>query len=80
MYFASINNLSRFPPGAAIPYPTPKASHQALGIALILATLPILISRQINFWQWRPATHPCVDLWRALIAGQRLQPVDVVAT
>ena len=62
------------------PEPTPQASHQAARIPLILAILPILVNRQINlFRQWRPATHPYVDLRRALIARQRLQPVDVVA-
>ena len=60
--------------------PTSQASHQATGIALILAVLPILLSGQINlFRQWRPATHPHVDLLRIEVAGQRLQPVDVVA-
>ena len=60
--------------------PTSQASHQATGIALILAVLPILISGQINlFRQWRPATYPHVDLLRIEVAGQRLQPVDVVA-
>ena len=49
-------------------------------ISLILAILPILVSRQINlFRQWGPATHPHVDLLRIEVAGQRLQPVDVVA-
>ena len=49
-------------------------------IPLILAILSILVSRQINlFRQWRPATHPHVDLLRIEVAGQRLQPVDVVA-
>ena len=47
---------------------------------LILAILPILVSRQINlFRQWRPATHPHIHLLRLAVAGQRLQPVDVVA-
>ena len=60
--------------------PTSQASHQATGIALILAVLPILISGQINlFRQWRPATHPNVDLLRLAVAGQCLQPVEVVA-
>ena len=31
------------------------------------------------FRQWRPFTHPLVDLLRLAVAGQRLQPVDVVA-
>ena len=35
---------------------------------------------QINlFRQWRPFTHPRVHLLRLAVAGQRLQPVDVVA-
>jgi len=60
--------------------PTPQARHQTLEIPLILAILPILVSRQINlFRQWRPATYPHVDLLRIEVAGQRLQPVDVVA-
>ena len=60
--------------------PTPQARHQTLGIPLILAILPILVAGQINlFRQWRPATHPHVDLLRIEVAGQRLQPVDVVA-
>ena len=63
-----------------IPEPTPQASHQAIVFPLNLAVLPSLAGRQVNlFRQWRPATHPCVDLRRALIARQRLQPVDVVA-
>ena len=65
---------------ASAPNPTPQVRHQNLGIPLILAILQILVSRQINlFRQWRPATHPCVDLLRLAVAGQRLQPVDVVA-
>ena len=60
--------------------PTPQARHHALGIPLILAILPILLSRQINlFRQRRPATYPHVDLLRIEVAGQRVQPVDVVA-
>ena len=31
------------------------------------------------FRQWRPATHLPFDLLRLAVAGQRLQPVDVVA-
>ena len=47
---------------------------------LILAILPSLIARQINVLrQWRPATHPHIHLLRLAVAGQRLQPVDVVA-
>ena len=47
---------------------------------MILAILPSLIARQINVLrQWRPATHPRVHLLRLPVAGQRLQPVDVVA-
>ena len=47
---------------------------------LILAILPSLIARQINVLrQWRPATYPHIHLLRLAVAGQRLQPVDVVA-
>ena len=61
--------------------PTPQARHQAVGaITLIPLLLNLLVSRQINLSrQWRPATHPCVDLLRLVVSGQRLQPVDVVA-
>ena len=58
----------------------PQGRHHALGIPLILAILPILVSGQINlFWQWCPATHPHVHLLRLAVARQSLQPVDVVA-
>ena len=64
----------------ALSNPTPQARHNALGIALIFAILPILVSRQINFFrQWRPVTHPGVDPLRFSIAGQRLKPGGVVA-
>ena len=47
---------------------------------LILAILPSLIARQMNVLrQWSPATHPHIHLLRLAVAGQRLQPVDVVA-
>ena len=60
--------------------PTPQARHNALGIPVILAILPILVSGQINlFRQRRLATHPHVHLLRLAVAGQRLKPVDVVA-
>ena len=60
--------------------PTPKASDKSIVIPLNLAILSILVSRQINlFRQWCPATHLCVDLRRALIAGQRCKPVNVIA-
>ena len=60
--------------------PTPKASDKAIAIPLNLAVLPSLAISQINlFRQWRPATHPHVHLLRLAVAGQRLQPVDVVA-
>ena len=60
--------------------PTPKASDKAIMIPLNLAVLPSLAISEINlFRQRRPATHPHVDLLRIEVAGQRLQPVDVVA-
>ena len=60
--------------------PTPKASDKAIVIPLHLAFLPSLAISQINlFRQWRPLTHPLVHLLRLAVAGQRLQPVDVVA-
>ena len=50
--------------------PTPQASDKAIVIPLHLAVLPSLAISQINlFWQWRPATHPCVDLRRSAIVG-----------
>ena len=61
-------------------YPAAQPRHHTLGIALILAILPILVAGQINvFRQWCPFAHPLVDLLRLAVAGQRLQPVDVVA-
>ena len=59
----------------------PQERHQAVGaITLIPLLLNLLVSRQINLSrQWRPATHPRVHLLRLAVAGQRLQPVDVVA-
>ena len=59
----------------------PQARHHTFGaITLIPLLLNLLVAGQINlFRQWRPATHPCVDLLRLAVAGQRLQPVDVVA-
>ena len=42
--------------------------------------LDLLVAGQINvFKQWRPFAHPLVRLLRLEVAGQRLQPVDVVA-
>ena len=59
------------------PDPAPHARHHTLGIPLILA---ILVNKQINlFRQGRKPPHPRVDLLRLAVAGQRLQPVDVVA-
>ena len=61
--------------------PTLKARHHTVGaITLIPLLLNLLVAGQINvFRQWRPFTHPHVHLLRLAVAGQRLQPVDVVA-
>ena len=61
--------------------PTPQARHHAVGaITLIPLLLNLLVAGQINvFRQWRPFAHPRVNPLRLAVAGQRLQPVDVVA-
>ena len=61
--------------------PTPQAGDHAVGaITLIPLLLNLLVAGQINvFRQWRPFAHPLVRLLRLAVAGQRLQPVDVVA-
>ena len=61
--------------------PTPQARHHAdVAITLIPLLLDLLVAGQINvFRQWRPFAHPRVHLLRLAIAGQRLQPVDLVA-
>ena len=62
------------------PEPTPQESEKAIVIPLNLAFLPVRVRTQINlFWQWRPFAHPLVRLLRLAVAGQCLQPVDVVA-
>ena len=63
------------------PEPTPQAGHHTVGeITLIPLLLNLLVAGQINvFRQWRPFAHPLVGLLRLAVAGQRLQPVDVVA-
>ena len=65
---------------ALTPDPTLQARHQALGIPLFLAIMPIHVAGQINlFRQWRPATHPCIDRLPLAVAGQRLKSSDVGA-
>ena len=61
--------------------PTPQARHHAVGaITLIPFLLDLLVAVQINvFRQWRLFAHPLVRLLWLAVAGQRLQPVDVVA-
>ena len=59
---------------------TPKARHHAVGaITLIPLLLQRLVSRIHLSVQRCPVTHPHVHLLRLAVAGQRLQPVDVVA-
>ena len=59
----------------------PRARRHAIAaITLIPLLLELLVAGQIDvFRQWRPFTHPRVHLLRLAVAGQRLQPVDVVA-
>ena len=68
-------------PIISVIYPAAQPRHHTVGaITLIPPLLNLLVAGQINvFRQWRPATHPLVRLLRLAVAGQGLQPVDVVA-
>ena len=65
----------------ASPDATPQARHHTVAaITLIPLLLDLFAEGQINvFREWRPFAHPHVHLLRLAVAGQRLQPVDVVA-
>ena len=54
--------------------------HVIAAITLIPLLLDLLLARHINVFRWwRPFAHPLIGFLRLAVAGQRFQPVDVVA-